>query len=445
MTRIRDRGSVGSTTWTVTLKYLPNGSTSVFPWNYSWSNPDLMVDIVTPGFKKLSSEGTVINSAMSKTKGVLTPLGLSASESAKNGSWVTTHTGYFPRAIDISGLLGVKEVADKVSRVEAMAITAAYAEVGSANVDALTEIAEIKETLAFLMSPVAKMVTLTHRARGWLKMYERIQAAYAKRVEAYAKYRARLRPGQVPRPPPDAPKIPPFKVGKISATDLPSFWLAYRYGLMPLIYTFQGIEKNLKAQVENAQKNPPRATARAKWEEKLPSSLLSTTASLNVGGASFPIQRSLVVKDSRVASRAGVLYVPQLDFRTQWGLHIHYIPLAAYEVIPLSFVADWFYSGSEAYKALTAHLRAVKMLAAWVSTQVDITGDDTDVLGASSTATASPSKREFAHVDASLRKRRTANISDVRVQLKIDLNAYRIADGLALVFNFFQDAGRKRK
>lgn len=445
MTRIRDHGSAGSQTWTVRLTYHPSGSTSVYPWNYSWSNLDRMIDVVTPGFKKRSREGLVFNNAMTKVKSTLTPTGVSASDQANNGSWSCTHTGYFPRAISASALLGSAEVTDKVKRVEALAITAAYSQVGAANVESLTELAELKDTINFLMSPVSKMVTFTRKARDWVSMYRRIQDAYARRVDAYAKYLARLRPGQKRRPPPDAPKIPPFKVGSISATDIPSFWLAYRYGIMPLIYTFQGVEKNLKDLIDKSQRNPPRATARGKAEEQLPDRLLSTTSSSNIAGVSFPIVREFVVKKSRVATRAGVLYVPQIDWRTAWGIHIHYVPVALYEKIPFSFVADWFYTGSEAYKALTANLRAVSMLAAWASTQVDIDGMDTDWVSSVATATTTPTKREFASLIVASKSRRAADLRDVRVQMKIDLNAYRIADGLALCHNLFRDVVKKAR
>ena len=202
------------------------------------------------------------------------------------------------------------------------------------------------------------------------------------------------------------------------------------------MYTFQGIQKNLQDQIEKSQTHPPRATARGKWEEGLPSQLSSLDTGLGVGNVIFPVQRVIEAPGSKVEARAGVLYVPQLDWRTRWGVHLHYVPVALYEAIPLSFVADWFYTGSDAYKALTAHLRAVKILGSWVSSQASVSGNLVDNLSATQGAVASPMRRAFAKFELDYRRRRITSLTDVSVQAKIDLNAFRVADGLALISQF---------
>ena len=53
-------------------------------------------------------------------------------------------------------------------------------------------------------------------------------------------------------------------------------------------------------------------------------------------------------------ARAGVLYEYTATLSNQLGLQLHQIPAALWEGIPLSFVADWFWTGSTAYQALTA-------------------------------------------------------------------------------------------
>lgn len=213
---------------------------------------------------------------------------------------------------------------------------------------------------------------------------------------------------------------------------------------MPLIYSFQGIQKNLQEQIASIK--PIRATARKKRNEKMKDHMMPMTAGYTVNNAAVEIERRLE-GDGRVVSRAGVLYEITLDVQAKWGFYLHYVPVAIYETIPLSFVADWFWSGSDAYKALTAHLRADSILAAWVKTRLVLDAKEVDYCSSPSTdVSVIPRVRPYGVHEIEWNRRRPVSQQDVRIQLKLDLNLKRAADGLALVATLLDSAiGRKRR
>ena len=170
------------------------------------------------------------------------------------------------------------------------------------------------------------------------------------------------------------------------------------------------------------------------------------TAGYTVNNVAVNIERRLEC-DGRVVSRAGVLYEFTLDVQAKWGLYFHYVPVAIYETIPLSFVADWFWSGSDAYKATTAHLRADSILAAWVKTRLILDAKEVDYCTTTANnASVLPGVRPYGVHEIKWDRRRPVSQQDVRIQLKLDLNLKRVADGLALVYQLLDSAvGRKRR
>lgn len=445
MSRIRDNGVDRVATWTTTNTVPPMPPVTASA-DFPYRDHDQMKDVVSVGFRRRSRQGEIINNPMERLKSTYKPANLSAADSTAH--WYCAHAPYHgSRITDPWSIVTDPVVAAKVERVESLAITEAYAAVGQPNVETLTELAELRETIAFLKSPVQGMVNLTQRGVAWLKRYEAIQAAYAKRVAAYQKSLARwtARGSRGKRPvAPTPPKVPPFVVGRWKATDIPSFWLAYRYGVMPLIYSFQGIQENLQEQMASIK--PIRATARKKRHEKMKDHMMPMISGYIVNNAAVNIERRLE-GHGRVISRAGVLYECTLDVQAKWGLHIHYVPVALYERIPLSFVADWFWTGADAYKALTAHLRADAILAAWVKTRLLLDAKEVDYCSSPHTdVSVVPAVRPYGVHEIAWDRRRPVSLQDVSVRLKVDLNLKRVADGLALVALLLDSAlGRKRR
>lgn len=146
---------------------------------------------------------------------------------------------------------------------------------------------------------------------------------------------------------------------------------------------------------------------------------------------------------AKVTSRAGVLYAADWSIPRQLGLQLHKVPATLYEVIPLSFVADWFWNGADYYRALTAEFRAQGILGAWVTTTVNY--DYTYQLVASpndSNTTCSPGGTTVVG-SGTWKRRRKVNVSDAKLGFQVELSTKRVADALALSFNMLATAMRK--
>ena len=451
MARYRDRNSLISRAWSV--RGDAGGGGNHNPWasegSLSWRTIDSMEDVVTPGFRIRSAAGEIFNSPMTAIKSTTNPVDLSISANATGNdiyaSFAYQGVVYCPEA---QSLWNDTPGDGGVARVEALATTKAFAKVGKKDYGALEELVELRETLAFLASPVNQMVRLTKRGKAWLASYRNVQASNARRSAAWER-RARqmARRGKPAPPKPAVRTIPPFQVGRMKASDIASFWLAYRYGLMPLIYSFQDIQTVL----EKYQKEPQRVRATARASASVSQEHSMSLGYQSVGGPGLAVggehKLTWAVKST---ARAGVLYEYTATLSKQLGLQMHQIPAALWEGVPLSFVADWFWTGSIAYQALTAHLRADRVLASWVTTKVQLQGQSTWepeiwYMQGYTAGTSSCSSNIIASYSHTVKQRRATDLSDVRAQFIVDLTPLRVADGLALIYNFLvSDAGVRR-
>jgi hypothetical protein len=325
--------------------------------DYSATEPVLipkikyMEDVVTAGFDKKSAAGQVfINPMKSRSTAPFASPGSFVFQGKADGlgrraQWSSSPVYFAPR---INGSLEAlpEAVRAQVDSLSGLAITSAAARVNSATAESLVTLAELQETLSFMASPVKSMVALTKRASSWMAYYDRTMDAHVRRVDRYKQLPDKIR---ARREPPRAPVIRPFKVGKFTATTIPSLWLAYRYGIMPLIYEFEAYSKFLA----DAGK-PARETARAKAVDTFKFS----TSDVTEEGDDSSTGRVRVTDDYQlegdISVRAGFLYEVDWSLQKQLGLGFDRVPMALYERIPLSFVADWFWNGADVYNALTA-------------------------------------------------------------------------------------------
>lgn len=438
MSRVRDNSSVVSQSYSTVQTVLPSGPTYGPSVGTSTVNSvDVMVDVVTPGFQAKQRQGEIVISPMTKHVVKRTLLDGYASVVTPQVDWRLTGAFVYDGSASTWTAVSRADVEDEVARLRGLAITDAYAGVGKPDVAVLTELAELRETLAFLYSPVKKMVTLTKRFSAHKKKVEARQASYAKRKAKWDKLPPRLRKSRVP---PEVPKDLVFSVGRIKATDLSSAWLAYRYGLMPLIYSFQDVQSLLK---KRAAGNPIRATARAKATSEIDVSDAGTftTETWQGGTYKYKYPHDGVVK---ISVRAGVMYEVDWSILTQLGIQWNRVPMAMYEAVPLSFVSDWFHNGAAAYDALTAEFRANKMLGAWTVASVEADVQWHVNYEPVSNCSASASGTYFL-TSEKWKQRKLASVTDVKLGLRVQLNGKRIADGLALIHTFLATAMKKQK
>jgi hypothetical protein len=78
-----------------------------------------------------------------------------------------------------------------------------------------------------------------------------------------------------------------------------------------------------------------------------------------------------------VSVRTGILY--ELDHRDVFGLSFKEIPITAWELVPYSFVIDWFVNAGDYIQAVTPKL-GVKVLGSWSTTEDEIVTKTTTTL-----------------------------------------------------------------
>lgn len=140
-------------------------------------------------------------------------------------------------------------------------------------------------------------------------------------------------------------------------------WLNVRFSFRPFLYD---ISEGVAAIGRVLETRSDRHTARS-------SASLSDnqTVSSTYSDSTFRIDYDTVVSD-KIKVSAGVLYDYHYDFDASFGLRPSDIPSTAWELVPYSFVADWFVNVGDYIAALTPK-PGVAQLASWVVTRREIT------------------------------------------------------------------------
>lgn len=449
MTRVRVFKNARTMQHAVETEYSASGAVIKTSTSSAWEGPtDTMYDVVTKGYQALSAKGRVLNKPMTRIKSelfILANVALtvqqqtrnSATAPWKNGSRWTT-TGQLSLVGAEKAPWELEEVKGLIDKVEALALTDAFAEAGKADVEALVSAAELPETLAFMYSPVRKAIHMVQRFRGHKRRNDRRQARYNR---AKARYDSWPPGKQARRKPPEPPEFASFQWGKFSVTDVASYWLAFRYGIMPLAYEIQDWHGYFTKVLAD---RPQRETSRGKASERF------TDSSDDTRRVWTERTRTNTV-NCDVKARAGVLYeLGEPTITNDLGLGLHRLPAAAYELIPLSFVADWFGNQAAYYDACTVNFRVKRVLSAWVTTTVAGQAHTwlTRAPSWESTTeriTVSPSGivNHQSH-EYEWKRRSPRALSDIAIHSRVKLNWKRHADGLALLSTLIGSLARKR-
>lgn len=154
--------------------------------------------------------------------------------------------------------------------------------------------------------------------------------------------------------------------------DLAGQHLSLIYGIMPAI---RDVESTLDA-ISSLAKRPPRKTARGTAQR---SGSVNYTRAYNDGEVQGTINGTCT---RTVTVRAGSLYSINLDLGfSRFGFTISDVPSAAWELVPFSFVVDWFVDVGRVISAITPKV-GITRLAEWytvtdVSTTVETLGSVT--------------------------------------------------------------------
>lgn len=273
-------------------------------------------DVVTPGYRRKSKSGEIVNNPFRSTK---IKRGNSYSGfhwERKSGTSTTVKsgvgTGYCYAFPNFGSLPNID-----ISSLKTIAGTEAAARVLKPELDGLVEVAEFRKTME-----------LFHVRRGALDRH-------LDRLLAFASRKGKLRKG---------------------ARFFANNWLKYRYGIMPLVHT---LDKVLHM---GEEPKPLRLTARGLATDE--ESILKTVSN-NTGlfwNCSWDVHMN-----SKVTVRAGVLY-EILRSHNRYGFNFSDLPAAAWELVPYSFVVDWFSNVGDFIASVTPKVGARK-LATWTSVQ----------------------------------------------------------------------------
>lgn len=272
-------------------------------------------DVVTPNFRKRMSRGEIIvnaykNERISRFNSIngiharsntLNPDGTKL-EQLREGPQLTWMVNMIDwRRLSPRNLI----IPDEIHRLTILAGTAARSKVGSADAEVLVMLAELRKTIRTLLNPLNNLNALLGR----------IQRAKSQVGNAlsFSQY-------------------------------LGSEWLKYRYGIMPIMYDIQGI-------IQAVQRDKSKGIHVARGSNKTSAEHEDSPLIWSHGDIDTQYQDSFT-DDFTV--RAGLVYNAKLFVEDYLGLNLRSIPSAGWELIPFSFVVDWFANVQQYIAALAA-------------------------------------------------------------------------------------------
>jgi hypothetical protein len=274
-------------------------------------------DVVTPGYYKLRRRGELITNPY---KNVRTTRFDSTTGASARGNFPTPPNppDYFMLQ-DVSGphlhgmmndvglQLRPQEVISRSTygQLMATAATKAHAGVGHGDTELLVLFAELKKTFLTLLNPLNNLRRLFDQLNR--------SRAIAGSTLSLADYMAKE-------------------------------WLKIRYGIIPILMDIEGILKALSRDTQKGQ-HSSRGREIAKEERLLPPSVWPH------GDFDTTYQDTYT---DEVVIKCGLIYNAKLGKTDYLGVNLRSIPSAAWELIPWSFVVDWFFNVQHYIRAMTA-------------------------------------------------------------------------------------------
>lgn len=363
MNRYRSRGSLKAAD---PIGYVYTAQSSggiVYPWavrntqGLKVGSLETMIDVETSKYKARSKKGERIFNPLdqasfeySRVDGneVIVHSKATFGDPPKPNSWVTTGP-YFDTIVRALGQKddGTHAFTSDIDIDSLMteASTKVLAERGATRSNSFESVAQIGQTIDLLKNPISALFKMVKQMKKEWKNPPRERRIFVPRDETPKQLKERLA-RQNAHVPSNKDLI---EAGKLAADRSSSLWLSYRYGLLPLIsdinMIIEGLSKDVGQRVE--------ATTRANLHDST-SSYYEAMVSLwpdDVVDCKVGIQKTDDVKvhamslDEHVVSLGENFgFTARGLFRTPWDL------------IPLSFVEDWFTNFSDYMLQLTPAL-----------------------------------------------------------------------------------------
>lgn len=323
--RQRQTGKFASPTAVYASYQAPNGAS----YNDSFGNGTVewMADLVTPNFRELQSRGVIVMSPMSRVTQTKLCMNKSTASGRYNGNpnyWWQYVSG--PRTIWTMGL-GLNSTilpgdysvhsASDVDRLQIEASTRCLSRVGRASTDSYENLAETQKSLDMMWSPI-------RRFWRWVDRYDPNQKRRKRRLVD-----TRLRSNVLS--------------GLRRSEEVANLWLMYRYGIRPLVSSLIDINDALQVAIEN------RKTRETVHGQATSSSTSFSTVSYSNSGYTWSIRKSIT---ETINVRAVSIDEIVQDMAHDLGFDRASLLQLPWNLIPYSFVADWFVNFGEYIGAL---------------------------------------------------------------------------------------------
>jgi hypothetical protein len=279
-------------------------------------------DVVTPRFKERSAAGEVIITPMEKQSTTYTCAGDFGAVTSDAESCSTTHSHNVERLagpyaysfshagathVDFLDLISDGDISDLI----ATAATSAWANSAGHDGDLLQDIAEWHQTVGLPKG-------LLQQSRLALRSLLRSNKGLRRKAKTAIQV----------------------------SNALQNLWLQWRFGLRPLISSVNSVIK----QVNRMPDLKKRTTYRGKSKYKLTSSDVGTFETWSTG---FSYKET---QTDEVTVRAGILMEDVVSRSRALGLDAAGMLALPYELVPYSFVADWFVSAGDFLYGLVPYL-----------------------------------------------------------------------------------------
>lgn len=222
--------------------------------------------------------------------------------------------------------------------------------------------------------------------------------------------------------------------GSITAASAASVWLECRYGLRPIFYDVVAAIDAINAVCDGPRK---RFNASVSVDD-----IDDSIASVQYAGQYAAKANKHAMAELTV--RAGAIVEPRLLNRVvvndAFGLNLHDIPSSVWEVVPYSFIIDWFIQVGDFIAAWTPRAD-ISILGSWVSiqqsTSVGLTAYEyQDKRSSSVTVNRYANSVNVAGSISSMETTRYANPSIPRFPARtIKVNASKYVDLLAIIYS----------
>lgn len=336
-----------------------NSSGNIWYTHPSYWEGKTVNDVVTPGFRQLQQAGQYTNTPMSSLE--LTRINVTGTHT------YTEKIGGRNSRYDFSNLLPPSHQGNLYPSVVVslpdLEIECANEVVDKAlqqNVMTLVDLAEIDKTYALIADAVHMTVKVLRSPTQIPKVLSKFKKMKPNKVFRYSSLRT-------------------VAAGAKELIDTSgNLWLQWHYGVMPLMFSIEGAIKTYNALVEAAKKQPPTPqTYRSKRSTSGSAKGVVTVNITTTPSWSVNIYDTYTRNvDRTIKVRCGLVSTYKPCLESMASVQLRDLPATVYELIPFSFVVDWFWPLGTFIR--TANLPVgFSVVAQWTVVEEIITTTDT--------------------------------------------------------------------